>query len=138
MKKIVLIGGLCFFFGCYSGVSEENMAQLNGYWEIENVVFPNGNTKEYTVSATVDFIRLDGMKGFRKKVSPKFDGTYQTSDDAENFIISKKDGDFIIDYKTELSQWSEQLVAVDTNTFSVISQEGLQYNYKRFEPFSIK
>lgn len=138
MHKIILIIYLFIFFGCSGGVSKEDLTQLNGYWEIEQVVFQDGNTKEYKVSTTVDYIQTEGLEGFRKKVSPKFDGTYQTSDDAEAFSISEKDGSFTLNYKNELSEWSEKLIALDTETFSVISEEGLRYDYRRFEPISIK
>jgi len=138
MNKVVLIGYLFIFFGCSSGVSKEDLTQLNGYWEIGQVVFPDGSTKEYKLSTTIDYIQLEGLKGFRKKVSPKFDGTYQTSDDAETFTILETDGSFTINYKTELSEWSEKLEALDTDTFSVVNEEGLRYDYKRFEPIAIE
>ncbi|HZJ19250.1 MAG TPA: hypothetical protein VFD35_02710 [Pricia sp.] len=138
MNKVVLIGYLFIFFGCSSGVSKEDLTQLNGYWEIGQVVFPDGSTKEYKLSTTIDYIQLEGLKGFRKKVSPKFDGTYQTSDDAEAFTILETDGSFTINYKTELSEWSEKLAALDTETFSVVNEEGLRYDYKRFEPIAIE
>ncbi len=138
MNKIAIIGYLFFIFGCSNSISKEDLTQLNGYWEIEQVVFPDGNTKAYKVSTTVDYIQLEGVEGFRKKVSPKFDGTYETSDDAESFSITEKDGSFILNYKTELSEWSEKLEDLDADTFSVVNEEGLQYDYKRFEPISIE
>lgn len=138
MNKIILIGYLFIFFGCSSGVSKEDLTLFNGYWEIKQVVFPDGKIKEYKVSTTVDYIQLEGSQGFRKKVSPKFDGTYRTSDDSEAFTILETDGSFTVNYKTELSEWSEKLVSLDTDTFSVVNAEGLQYDYKRFEPISIE
>ncbi len=138
MNKIALLGYLFIFFGCSSGVSKEDLAQLNGYWEIEQVIFPDGNTKNYQVSTAVDYIQLEGLKGFRKKVNPKFDGTYETSNDAEAFMISEKGENFTINYKTELSEWAEKLTALGSDTFSVVNAEGLQYDYKRFEPIAIE
>ncbi len=138
MNRIVLIGYLFIFFGCSSGISKEDLTQLNGYWEIGQVVFPDGNIKEYKVSMTVDYIQLEGVMGFRKKVSPKFDGTYQTSDDAEAFTILEDDERFTMNYKTKFSEWSEKLVALDTDTFSVVNEEGLRYEYRRFEPISVE
>lgn len=137
MRNFFLIGCLFIFFGCSIGVSMEDLPKLNGYWEIEQVVFPDGTTKEYKVSTTVDYIQLEDLKGFRKKVSPKLNGTYETSDDAETFTISEKDGDISMYYKTELSDWMENLVALGADTFSVVNEEGLRYNYKRFKPINI-
>lgn len=90
------------------------------------------------MNTTIDYIQLDGLKGWRKKVSPKFDGTFRTSDDIEEFVILQRNGNFTIRYKTELSKWSERLTALDTDTFSVVNEDGKQYDYKRFEPISIK
>lgn len=136
-STVFIMGCLFIFFGCSSGISKEDLPKLNGYWEIEQVVFSDGKTKEYKVNTTVDYIQLDDLEGFRKKVSPKFNGTYETSNDAEAFTISKKDGNFTIDYKTELSKWTEKLVVLDADTFSVVNEEGLRYDYKRFEPIAI-
>lgn len=138
MNKIVFIGFLLIFFGCSSGVSKEELPQLNGYWEIGKVVFPDGTSKEYQVNTTIDYIQLEGLQGFRKKVSPKFDGTYETSDDSEGFMVTEKDGNFVINYKTELSEWSETLVALNEEAFSVVNGDGLRYDYKRFEPIAIE
>ena len=135
---VLIIGCISFFFGCSSRISKEDLSQLNGYWEIQKVVFPDGNTKDYKVNSTIDYIQWDAPKGFRKKMNPKFDGTYETSDDAEAFTISEKNGNFNLDYKTELSEWSEKLKALDDNRFSVVNAEGLQYDYKRFEPIVIE
>ncbi len=124
--------------GCSSGVSKEDLSQLNGYWEIEQVVFSDGEEKNYKVNAMVDYIHLEGLKGFRKKVRPNFDGTYQTSEDAETFVISKRKGSFILHYKTGFSEWTETIKTLDADTFSVVNEEGKQYYYTRFEPISIE
>ena len=138
MKKIILIGFLGLFLGCSSGVSKDDLKLLDGYWEITRVTLPNGTVKEYKVNTNVDYISTDGKKGYRKKMQPKLDGTYETSDDAEAFVITQNENSFSIDYKTELSEWSETLVDLDDATFSVKNQEGIQYDYKRFEPISIQ
>lgn len=136
-RSFFLIGCFLVFLGCANAVSKEDLFELNGYWEIEQVVFPDGNTKDYTVNTTVDYIEWKGSEGFRKKMNPKFDGTFETSDDAKAFTISEKDGNFTMHYKTPLSEWSEQLVALGEDRFSVVNEAGLQYDYKRFEPISI-
>ena len=70
---------MVLFVGCSPKISQEDLQLLNGYWEIEKVIFPIGETKDFKSSTTIDFIELDGMKGFRKKVQPKFNGTFETS-----------------------------------------------------------
>ncbi|MBT2163274.1 hypothetical protein HW347_18525 [Zobellia sp. KMM 6746] len=138
MNKIFLIGFIGLFLGCSSGISKEDLNTLDGYWEITQVTFPDGNIKEYKVNTSIDYISMDGDEGYRKKMQPRLDGTYETSDDAEAFVIVGKENDFSINYKTELSEWSEKLMELDDTTFSVLNEEGIRYDYKRFEPISIQ
>lgn len=130
-------------FGCTSSVSEENLDLLNGYWEIEEVIFPDGRTKDYNVNTSIDFILVKDKKGYRKKVQPKLNGTYDTSNDADPFVILERDGLFTISYNSEnndglLAQRSEELINISENKFSVRNTDGLIYIYKRFEPINIK
>jgi len=90
MKHLLYFSLIFIFLGCSNSVSKEDLQNLNGYWEIEKVVFPNGETKDFKVSTTIDYIETEMSKGFRKKMQPKFDGTYTTSNDAELFTILQK------------------------------------------------
>lgn len=137
MKRFALIGFCIFFLGCTNRISKEDLELLNGYWEIDKVVFSDGNTKEYNVNTSIDFIEWKDGKGFRKKVQPSLNGTYQTSDDAEAFVITEVDGNFLVNYKNELSEWSEQLVQLSSTTFSVVNEEGVRYVYNRFEGITL-
>ena len=136
MNRLLLF--LCFGFlvSCTS-VTEDKLHLLNGYWEIEKVTFPNGGEKEYKISTTIDFIQLEGLKGFRKKMNPRFDGNYETSDDAEPFEVLISEETYILSYENELSTWQETLTALTEDNFSIQNEDGIQYHYKRFEPISI-
>lgn len=136
MNRLLLF--LCFGFlvSCTS-VTEDKLHLLNGYWEIEKVTFPNGGEKEYKMSTTIDFIQLKGLKGFRKKMNPRFDGNYETSDDAEPFEILISEETYILSYENELSKWQETITALKQDNFSIQNEDGIQYHYKRFEPISI-
>ncbi|SIS49929.1 hypothetical protein SAMN05421766_102426 [Zobellia uliginosa] len=138
MKRFFLIGCAFLFLGCSSRVSVDDLNKLNGYWEITRVTFADGNTKEYKVNTSVDYIKVEDRKGFRKKVHPKLNGTFETSDDAETFTVVEEGKGLSIRYKTELSEWSELLTELDDDVFSVVNPEGIRYDYKRFEPISIQ
>jgi len=134
----VLFALLCLFLsGCESDVSKDQLPQLNGYWEITEVEFPNGKKKEYTVNPTVDFIEINDMTGFKKKVYPKFDGTYRTSDDAEPFKIIEGEKGLLFSYKKGLTEWQERIVLISKDNFAVTNQDCITYSYKRFEPINI-
>lgn len=137
MQKLSYLFLICMLAGCAKNVTKEELPKLNGYWEIEKVVFPDGNAKEYSVNPMVDYVQLQGDKGYRKKVQPKFDGTYDTSNDAEPFQIVEIEERFYMLYKNNMSTWREQLLAVEDDFFSVVNEAGLQYHYKRFEPISV-
>ncbi len=122
---------------CQNKVSQEELTLLNGYWEIERVILSDGQTKEYKVNTTVDYIEVQDLSGFKKKVYPKFDGTFDTSNDAENFTILKQKDGFEIYYKSELSEWSEVIKSLTKNSFSVSSAENITYVYKRFVPINV-
>lgn len=137
MDKYLVLLILFLSIGCSEDITGEDLKKLNGYWEIDRVTFPNGKTKEYTVNTSVDYIQLEGFEGFRKKVHPKLNGTFETSNDAEIFLISKEKEGFFINYKTQLSEWSERLITLESDSFSVVNSEKIEYQYKRFEPISI-
>ncbi|WP_420319835.1 hypothetical protein [Flagellimonas sp.] len=138
MKKLVLFYAVLALLGCKNEpVSEEQLDNLNGYWEISEVIFPDGSKKNYTINPSIDFIQLENKQGFRKKVRPKFNGTYETSHDVELLKVVEGETFFIFQYSNEFSEWEETLVQLDSMSFSVRNNEGILYSYKRFEPISI-
>jgi len=138
MKRILSLVLILFLWSCdESSVNKDDLHYLNGYWEISEVEFPDGSIKEYGMNTSIDFIQLKEDKGYRKKMKPQFDGTYDTSKDVENFEVSNINETFTLRYKNEFSEWEEKLVQLDSVSFSVINQEGVTYKYKRFEPIKI-
>ncbi|WP_396589423.1 hypothetical protein [Allomuricauda sp. R78024] len=138
MKKMLLFFMILSFWGCKdTSLSEEDLHYLNGYWEITEVTFQDGAEKNYSINPSVDFIQLEGTKGYRKKLQPKFDGTYNTSNDAEVFEVIRIDKSFTLHYKNPLSEREEKLIQIDSTSFSVRNEDGILYSYKRFEPISI-
>ncbi|NVN18796.1 hypothetical protein GUA46_10620 [Muricauda sp. HICW] len=138
MKRILSLVLILFLWSCdESSVNKDDLHYLNGYWEISEVEFPDGSIKEYGMNTSIDFIQLKEDKGYRKKMKPQFDGSYDTSKDVEDFEISHINETFTLRYKNEFSEWEEKLVELDSVSFSVINQEGVTYKYKRFEPIKI-
>lgn len=131
---VVLLAGSCK----KDGVEEKDLSYLNGYWEIMEVSLPDGSKKEYTVNPSIDFIQLENRMGFRRKLKPNFNGTYDASNrDMEKFNIKPKNETFLLIYDNEFDQWEEELVELDSLFFSVVNQEGIKYSYKRFQPIAI-
>ena len=114
------------------------MQFLNGYWEIEKVILPNGETKEYQINETIDFFQITDKEGFRQKVVPQFDGTYLTHPLKEKFKISSDDKGTFINYQTNYSQWKEEISFISNEKFVVKNAQLIEYHYKRPIKYSLK
>ncbi len=123
--------------GCSSKPTVEDLPLLNGYWEIKRVTFPNGQLKEYSISTTVDYFELKGREGYKKKMNPKLNGTYDTSNDAEFFTVKEKEGRFFLHYQNTLSDWKEELLQLEKDAYQIKNQEGISYFYERYQAINI-
>ena len=132
MRLIFTASVLVLLIGCKKTIKVQDLDQLNGYWEIEKVVFPDGQTKHYSINSTIDYIEYQDLKGFRKKVYPNLDGSFTTSDDAELFEISIEKSTFRIHYTNELSEWEERIILIDQNQMIMETATNVAYHYKRF------
>ncbi|TDR26134.1 lipocalin-like domain-containing protein [Flavobacterium cheniae] len=138
MKKILFLIVLGSVLSCKQKITDADISNLNGYWEIEKVELPDGDKKEYKVNETIDFFKIDGNKGFRKKVMPQLDGTYLTNDIQEDIVIAVKDGDATIQYKTTYASWKEEIIELTKDKLVVKNEQDLEYHYKRPVKFSVK
>ena len=138
MKKILFLIVLGSVLSCKQKITDADISNLNGYWEIEKVELPDGDKTEYKVNETIDFFKIDGNKGFRKKVMPQLDGTYLTNDIQEDIVIAVKDGDATIQYKTTYASWKEEIIELTKDKLVVKNEQDLEYHYKRPVKFSVK
>ncbi|MCO4823086.1 MAG: hypothetical protein KC469_13540, partial [Flavobacteriaceae bacterium] len=77
MKKVSIILMSFVFFTSCSQDPESYIEHLSGYWEIDRVEKNNDIIKDYSISTMVDYFEMTNTyQGFRKKVSPKLDGSY--------------------------------------------------------------
>lgn len=139
MKKNVLLF-LCALSlaACNKKVTKADYGKLNGYWEIEKVIMPDGAEKDYSVNPTIDFFEVKDTAGIRKKVMPQFDGSYRANDISEKLTIGQKGDKTIMNYSTEYAKWTEELITVDDDELVVKNQHNIEYHYKKPEPFTIK
>ena len=134
MKKFFFGILFLFFIACFESIDVEDLPKLNGYWQIEKVIFPDNSSKTYEVSTTLDFIQFEETNGYRKKVQPALDGTFDTSDDAVSFDVMRLDRGIFLLYSNAAESWEEELLHIDDNSFSVRNEAGIVYQYKRYEP----
>ena len=147
MKKIGLLRLFANFLvllfimllvSCHSNVKKEDIKKLNGYWEIKQVKFSSGKTKDYKVNETIDYFELKSNKGFRQKVMPQFDGKFQTNGVKENIKVVENDNSFFLEYNTKYGKWKEEIITIQDSILVLKNKENLEYTYKKFKPFSFK
>ena len=138
MKKTLFLLMVFAAVSCGKSVTDDNLKNLNGYWEIEKVVMPDGSEKDYKVNPTIDYFEMKGKEGFRKKVMPQFDGTYKTNDVAEKLNITEKDGKTFISYTTDFAKWEEEIITLDDDELVLKNTHDMKYHYKKPEPFTVK
>ena len=138
MKKILFLFVFSAVLSCKQKITDTEILNLNGYWEIEKVELPDGDKKEYKINETLDFFKIEANKGFRKKVMPQLDGTYLTNDIQEDIVVAVKDGDATIQYKTTYASWNEEIIELTKDKLVVKNEQDLEYHYKRPAKFSVK
>jgi hypothetical protein len=126
-----------FFVGCKQEIKPTDIEKLNGYWEIEKVVFDKGEEKDYGMNESYDFFKITGNKGTRTKVMPQLDGTFLTGNHFENVSVRFKGGKVFLDYKTEYAKWSEELISISDKTFVVENDQHKEYHYKKAAAINI-
>lgn len=137
MKKIYLLLLPFILLSC-GGVNEADLNKINGYWEIEEAVMPDGSKKEYTINPAIDFFELKGKEGFRKKVMPQLDGTYLTGENQEKISVTTVDGKTYLNYTTEYAKWKEEIVELNDEELVLKNEHDMEYHYKKPIPFSVK
>ena len=128
---------LLLIFSC-SENPETYIQHIDGYWEITEVIFPDGNKKEYTFNETIDYISVnDSLQGFRKKLKPGINGTYFTSEDAGALVIKIENDSLNIYYSTPYNTWKETILEATTENLRVINDNKTVYLYKRYTPINL-
>ena len=139
MKKVfgVLFAAL-LFVGCKQKITPADIAKINGYWEIEKVVFEDGNEKKYGANESFDYFQIDKKNvGIRKKVMPQLDGTFLVNDTFENVKIRFSDDQTFLDYSTPYMKWSEEILALTDKELVVLNAEKKEYHYKKTGPINL-
>lgn len=137
MKKAITILFISFLIACNKKVNPSDITKINGYWEIEKVILPDGTEKKYTINETFDYFKVNNNKGFRKKVTPQLDGTFLVNDDYENVEIKVIDEIYFINYSTSYSKWKEKILIINDDKLVTNNDAKNEYHYKRASSINI-
>jgi len=125
------------FVSCKQEIKPDDITKLNGYWEIEKVVFDKGEEKDYKMNETFDFFQIKNNKGVRTKVMPQFDGTFLTTDTFENVSVRFAGEQVFLDYKTKYAKWSEEIISLSDDKLVVKNPQKIEYHYKKAGPVNL-
>ncbi|UJH92116.1 hypothetical protein LZ575_05870 [Antarcticibacterium sp. 1MA-6-2] len=135
MKKLLILFVFpLLLLACNDQSPEEQVKNLEGYWEIEQVEFPGDSLRTYKFNETIDYFQVDGKVGFRKKVRPQFDGSYQITDDEEQIELKIEEDELFLYYTTPFTSWKEKVLKAEEDEMELKNEQGLIYHYKRFTP----
>ena len=125
------------FISCKQDIKPADISKLNGYWEIEKVVFDKGEQKDYKMNETFDFFQIKNNKGVRTKVMPQFDGTFLTTNTFENVTVRFAQDKAFLDYKTDYTKWSEEIILLSDDKLVVKNPQKIEYHYKKTGPVNL-
>jgi len=110
---------------------------IEGYWEIVSVTKDQIKIKDFKISGTIDYFKINNdLSGFRKKVTPRFDGAFEMSQNQSNFNINIEDDKLWITYNNNGVVYREEVSRTPMNNSRLIisNRNGFVYNYKSYEP----
>ncbi|MES2543836.1 MAG: lipocalin family protein [Bacteroidota bacterium] len=137
MNKAYFFFLILLISSCRQKITQQDIEKLNGYWEIEKVVFTNGKEKKYAVNETFDYIQIKDNKGFRKKVTPQFDGTFLVDNQSEQLTVMVENDKTYLSYSTSYSKWKEELLSISNEKMTIINSDTITYNYKKAKPINL-
>lgn len=137
MKKLTsLLLLFVISLSCNTNDPKEEIANLNGYWEIKAAELPDGSTKEYRFSEMVDYIVVEENEGFRKKLRPQLGGNFISTDDEEMLEVKVENDSINLYYTTPFTHWKETLISSEEDKLVIKNEDGILYTYSRFIPYS--
>lgn len=132
VRKTVFLCSIVFFVSFCKQKIQCNEAQLNGYWIIDKVVFPDGTEKKYEKNGMYDYIEMKvNNQGYRTKVMQQWDDTFLTNNIFETFYVVIENGRYFLEYDTPYEHWKEELLSLSEDHMIIENQEHKQYFYTK-------
>jgi hypothetical protein len=134
VKKIITLLLASLLYSCQSDVINY-IPYVEGYWEIVSATKDQKKIKDFKISGTIDYFKInDNLSGYRKKVTPRFDGAFEISQDQSNFKLSIEDHQLWINYNSNGVVYKEQILRANEASLIISNSNGFCYYYKTYEP----
>lgn len=125
------------FISCTSN-PKDKIAFIEGYWEIQEVKKNNKLVKEYSISLSVDYFKVnDDLTGFRKKVSPTLNGTFTVTQDQAPFTLKVENDSLNIYYNHNSVITKETIIKATKDELVIVNSQDFRYIYKPYKSINI-
>ena len=139
MRKYVLFIIIASSIWSCRNNPESYIEHIEGYWEIKDVSKNNKSIKSFTISTSVDYFKVnDDLTGYRKKVAPSLDGTFNITQHESPFILKVENNKLYIYYTVNNVTFKETLQKASDKELIITNAEGFKYTYKPFEQFTFE
>jgi hypothetical protein len=137
MRRFVILLLILISISCKKN-PESFIKHINGYWEIEKVLLASGEKRNYTYNEFIDYFQVsDDLTGVRKKLKPTLRGTFETTNNSENFILKIENDSLNIYYSTMYSSWKETILLATNNELKIMDSHKNVFLYKRYKPLNL-
>ena len=134
MKKLITPLLISLLYSCQSDVTDY-IPFVEGYWEIVSATKDQKKIKDFKISGSIDYFKInDDLSGYRKKVTPRFDGAFEISQDQSNFELSVEDHQLWIIYNSNGITYKEEITSASEASLIISNSDGFIYSYKPYEP----
>ena len=121
MKKLITFLLASLIYSCQTDVNNY-IPFIEGYWEIVSVTKEYKKIKEFKISGTIDYFKInDDLSGYRKKVTPRFDGSIEAQKLWINYLVNGV-------------TYSEEITRANESSLIIANSDGFIYTYKPYEP----
>ena len=134
MKRLIALLFITTLISCQSDVNSY-IPFIEGYWEIVSVTKDQKKIKDYKMSGSIDYFKVNpDLSGYRKKMTPRFDGAFEMSQHESNFTISVIDHHLWLNYTNNGVSYREEIIRANNSSLVISNANGFLYTYKPYEP----
>lgn len=134
MKRLIALLFITTLISCQSDVNSY-IPFIEGYWEIVSVTKDQKKIKDYKMSGSIDYFKVNrDLSGYRKKMTPRFDGAFEMSQHESNFTISVIDHHLWLNYTNNGVSYREEIIRANNSSLVISNADGFLYTYKPYEP----
>jgi hypothetical protein len=125
------------FLSCSHKVTQKDLGNLNGYWDIEMVESASKKITKFGINSTIDYYHLEETnQGYRKKVKPDFSGKYRANNIEDKIIVTHKNEHFVIHTTTALDSWDDIIIELTKEKLILQNDKGVLFHYKKHEKYN--